>query len=276
LPEEEDINMTVDEALAIAETVLGDEQLNDVQELIFRQCWNGRCSYEAISKLCRYDDEYIKKIAAQLWKQLSDGFGEKVKKNNLQTIINRYARRQNIILPRTQVVGVNLSGANLSGARILFANLSETDSFQDLRKATIKSNGENIIKSEPRDYEDRDSNAPKKNYQWQGLNLHSEAQIKIAETLDRASITFIANPQLRLTQCQERENPQGDFMIIYQNQIGLLNIDEEDRHQEIIDESENSDFNPSDIHLIKHYNINQCTEQPDEVVQDFLERLSHS
>ena len=51
--------MTVDEALAIAETVLNGECLNDVQELIFRQCWSGRCSYEEIAKLSKYDDEYL-------------------------------------------------------------------------------------------------------------------------------------------------------------------------------------------------------------------------
>jgi len=47
--------MTVDEALAIVETVLeDDEQLNDVQELIFKQCWEGRQSYEEIAKLSKY------------------------------------------------------------------------------------------------------------------------------------------------------------------------------------------------------------------------------
>ncbi|MEG4342088.1 hypothetical protein QUB70_02200 [Microcoleus sp. A003_D6] len=71
--------MTVDEALAIVETVLDDdEQLNDVQELIFRQCWEGRHSYEEISQLSQYNDEYIKALAAKLWKQLSDAFDEKV------------------------------------------------------------------------------------------------------------------------------------------------------------------------------------------------------
>jgi hypothetical protein len=49
--------MTVDEAIAIAETVLDGEDLNDVQELIFRQCWEGRHSYEEISQLSQYNDE---------------------------------------------------------------------------------------------------------------------------------------------------------------------------------------------------------------------------
>ena len=73
--------MTVDEALAIVETVLDDdEQLNDVQELIFKQSWEGRQSYEEIAKLSKYDDEYIKATGYKLWKLLSDAFKEKVKK----------------------------------------------------------------------------------------------------------------------------------------------------------------------------------------------------
>ncbi|MEK0187828.1 pentapeptide repeat-containing protein, partial [Microcoleus anatoxicus] len=129
--------MTVDEAIAIAETVLDGEGLNDVQELIFRQCWEGRCSYEEISQLSQYNDEYIKALAAKLWKQLSEAFDEKVKKNNLRSVFKRYLRRHQVTLHRTQVIGVNLSGANLSGARLSFANLSESDSSADLHGAIL-------------------------------------------------------------------------------------------------------------------------------------------
>jgi hypothetical protein len=109
--------MTVDEALAIVETVLeDDEQLNDVQELIFKQCWEGRQSYEEIAKFSKYDDEYIKAAGYKLWKLLSDAFDEKVKKSNIKAVIKRYLRRHQVTLHRTQVIGVNLSGANLSGA----------------------------------------------------------------------------------------------------------------------------------------------------------------
>lgn len=73
--------MTVDEALAIVETVLDDdEQLNDVQELIFKQSWEGRYSYEEMAEFSKYDDEYIKSAGAKLWKLLSEAFDEKVKK----------------------------------------------------------------------------------------------------------------------------------------------------------------------------------------------------
>lgn len=74
--------MTVDEALASAETLLNGEGLNDVQEIIFRQCWEGRQSYQKMAKLSKYDDEYIKAAGYKLWKLLSEAFDEKGKKQS--------------------------------------------------------------------------------------------------------------------------------------------------------------------------------------------------
>jgi hypothetical protein len=119
--------MNVDEALAIAETALNDTRLNDVQEFIFRQCWKGRQSYDEMAKLSQYDDEYIKYVAAQLWKKLSKAFGEKVKKNNLHSVLKRYLRRHQLALQRNQAIEVNLSGARVS---ISGTNLSVTKSLK--------------------------------------------------------------------------------------------------------------------------------------------------
>ncbi len=166
--------MTVDEAIAIAETLLDGEGLNDVQELIFRQCWEGRHSYEEISQLSQYNDEYIKALAAKLWKQLSEAFDEKVKKNNLRSVFKRYLRRNQVTLHRTQVIGVNLSGANLSGARISFANLSESDSSTDLQGATISDYNtvsDGIIKAEDAHNQGFLSSTKERIYYWNDLRF---------------------------------------------------------------------------------------------------------
>ena len=121
--------MKDDEALALVETVLEDERLNNVQELIFRQCWEGRHSYQEIAQVAGYDYEYIKATGAKLWKLLTEAFGEKVKKSNLQSVLKRYLRRHHITLQRNKITGFNLSRSNLSGYSILFANI-ESDSCQ--------------------------------------------------------------------------------------------------------------------------------------------------
>jgi hypothetical protein len=165
--------MTADEALALAEAALGDDRLNDVQEFIFRQCWEGRYSYEEIAKLSQYDDEYIRAAAAKLWKLLSEAVGEKVKKSNLQSVLKRYARRNQVTVHREQVIGVNLSGANLTGARLLFSNLSESEvdyraEIRDIIAVDNKKQGDTIRPSEQGNNPGSQSPPEGESYSWNG------------------------------------------------------------------------------------------------------------
>ena len=58
--------MNADEALAIAETVLDEEApRNDVQELVVRECWQGRRSDEAIANVSGDEKEYLKSTGAK-------------------------------------------------------------------------------------------------------------------------------------------------------------------------------------------------------------------
>lgn len=276
--------MTVDEALAIAETLLDGEGLNDVQELIFRQCWSGRCSYQEIAQLSKYDDEYIKSVAAKLWKQLSDAFEEKVKKNNLQSVFKRYLQRNQINLHRTQEIKVNLRGANLSGStlnlaslsgtRLLFTNFSEAASCQeDLDQALLPNNNTNsleeIIQSEE-DYQQTGDNS-EKIYVWNDLHFYYEEQIKIAEALDRANILFFPNAKARLTTSEGRQNQEANFLIFHQGKWGILELSHPDA---VKDEERDRFFETHGIHIIYYCNCSRCNEEPDRVVQEFLDILS--
>ncbi|MCL1471169.1 pentapeptide repeat-containing protein [Argonema antarcticum] len=284
--------MTVDEALAIAETVLDGECLNDVEYLIFRQCWQGRCSYEEIAKLSKYDDEYIKSVAAKLWKQLSDAFEEKVKKNNLQSVFKRYLRRNQISLHRTQEIEVNLSGANLSGAtlnlaslsgtRLLFTNFSEAVSCQeDLEQALLPDSNTNspeeIIESEEEDNQQTHSNSQEKIYLWNDLHFYYEEQIKIAEALDRANIFFFPNAKARLTTPEGRQNQEPNFLIFHQGKWGILELSHPDRAkaEERVAKrvARHRLFETHGIRIIHYCDCNRCNEEPDRVVQEFLEIL---
>ena len=267
--------MTVDEAIAIAETVLDGEGLNDVQELIFRQCWEGRCSYEEISQLSQYNDEYIKALAAKLWKQLSEAFDEKVKKNNLRSVFKRYLRRHQVKLHRTQVIGVNLSGANLNGARILFANLSESDSSADLHGAIISDNktaSDEIIKPENGHNQGILSNPKERIYYWNDLRFHSQEQVKIAEALDRANTLFFPNSKARLTTPAGRQNQEPDFLIFHQGKWGILEISHPDTEK---DETRDRLFASHGISIIHYCEAERCREDADRIVQEFLDILSH-
>lgn len=83
--------MTADEALAILDQVLQQGRLNDIQELIFRHCWQG-LTYTEIAETAGYDAGYIKDVGSKLWQLLSEALGEKISKGTVQAVLKRQAR----------------------------------------------------------------------------------------------------------------------------------------------------------------------------------------
>ncbi len=271
--------MTVDEALAIVEMTLDYTRLNKVQELVFRQSWDG-LSYGEIAKNNGYQYDYIKAAGYELWKLLSEALGEKVKRDNLKSVLKRYSQRNKVNLQRNIVIEVNLSGANLSrvnlsGAR-LFANLNEAEYVQtDLDKIINPAPKTELGKDE--DSQEIQSNSEGKVYDWNGLNFHSPAQVKIAEALDRTGILFIPNSQMRLTTPEGRQNQQANFLIFHQGKLGILEVGNETSSQDnLADEIRTISLIASGIYICKQYSFTQCHEQPDEVVQEFLDILSQT
>jgi hypothetical protein len=259
--------MTVDEALTIAEIALNYDRLNKIQEIVFRQSWE-RQSYKEIAASTEYEYDYIKDAGAKLWKLLSKALEEKVKKDNLKSVLKRYLRRSQVNLQRNLTIEVNLSGANLSGANLsgarLFANLNEADYVQtDLDKKITADSDTKLSNSE-------------NEIDWNGFCFHSDAQVKIAEILDRISTLFIPNSQLRLATPAGRQNQQADFLIFHQNKLGMLKIDSESSHQNATEDEMCGLSVDSGICLVKHYDATRCSEQPDIVVQEFLEILTQA
>ena len=197
---------------------------------------------------------------------LSKALEEKVKKDNLKSVLKRYLRRSQVNLQRNLTIevnltGTNLSGANLSGAR-LFANLNEADYGQADLDKTINADSETELYN------------LEKEINWNGFCFHSDAQVKIAEILDRTSTLFIPNSQLRLATPAGRQNVEADFLIFHQNKLGMLKIDRESSHQNTTEDEMCRLSIDSGICLVKHYDATRCSEQPDLVVQEFLEILS--
>ncbi len=272
--------MTAEEALAIVETVLDDdEQLNDVQELIFKQCWEGRHSYEAIAKLSQYDDEYIQAAGYKLWKLLSEAFEEKGKKNNIKAVIKRYLRRLQVNSQRNQLIGINLSGADLSGSILCFANnLNGANSYPANLDNAIKADQtksdswDEKIQDEKGNHEGIESKSEEHLYHWNNLCFRCEEQVKIAEALDRANIFFFPNSQARLTTPEGRQNQEPDFLIFHQGKLGILQIWHPDTEK---DEERDRDFASAGICTIYYCQAHRCSQEADRVVQEFLELLTH-
>ncbi len=283
--------MTVDEALALVETVLDYDRLNRVQELVFRESWEGR-SYTEIAKSSGYEADYLKDTGAKLWKLLSKALGEEVKKNNLQSVLKRYLRRTQVNSQRNLTIKVNLSGANLSGANLrgagLFANLYEADWHSRNPGKTIvpDENTKSSRKIIPTEYEPNEEiqpNSEEGSLYWNGWRLRSPEEVKIAEALDRAGILFFPNSRARLTTPEGRQNQDFDFLICHEGKLGILGV----WHQDATTEEERVShsvealqqlrlFKEHGIQIIQHYDASLCSEQPDRVVREFMEILSQA
>ncbi|MBD3883176.1 hypothetical protein IFO70_15530 [Phormidium tenue FACHB-886] len=83
--------MTADEALALLDILLQQEHLNDIQEQIFRHCWEGE-TYADMAERMGYDAGYIKDTGAKLWQFLSEALGERITKSNVQSVLKRQTR----------------------------------------------------------------------------------------------------------------------------------------------------------------------------------------
>ncbi|MCC3601934.1 MAG: AAA family ATPase [Microcoleus sp. PH2017_29_MFU_D_A] len=85
--------MTAQEAIALIDHLLQSankqQKLTDIQSLVFLETWEGH-SYQEIADRLNYEHDSIKHIGAKLWCNLSKIIGEKVSKNNLQTVLRHY------------------------------------------------------------------------------------------------------------------------------------------------------------------------------------------
>ena len=85
--------MTGSEAIALVTKLLGNGRLKEVQKLVFSESWDGK-KYSDIGIEKGYDLGYIKDVGSELWRSLSRTLNQKVTKNNLRGVLERYAQQQ--------------------------------------------------------------------------------------------------------------------------------------------------------------------------------------
>lgn len=117
-------------------------------------------------------------------------------------------------------------------------------------------------------------NAPQ---EWEGFYFRSKAEIKIAEALDRAGVLFYPNSKARLTKAQVRINKESDFLVFQAGKFGILEVDGREWHQTAADDHERDRlFKRYGIRVIERFDATRCWNEPDKVVEEFLEILSHA
>ena len=84
--------MNAGEVISVLERILNPLSLSNVQDLVFRQSWEG-LTYPEIAERFGYSVDYIKDVGSKLWRLLSEKLGERVSKCNFRPVIRRVVQR---------------------------------------------------------------------------------------------------------------------------------------------------------------------------------------
>ena len=185
----------------------------------------------------------------------------------------------------TNLSGARLSGADLSGADLYKANLTGADlSRANLRDANLTGVDLSGAILTDADFQgaiiSHDHNqglgAEK---EWNELGFRSNAEIKIAAALDARGVMFFPNCKARITTPQGRQNREPDFLVCYQGNLGILEVDAEPwqpASSTALDHERDRHFKFQGIRVVEHYDAIACLDDPDTVVEEFLAILSNA
>ena len=93
------VHLDGQQAVRLIDRVLAQSQhqkLNDLQSTILLGIWVGS-TYRSIADRTSYDLDYIKQIAAKLWKLLSPLLGDNICKSNIKSALERYQESIDIV-----------------------------------------------------------------------------------------------------------------------------------------------------------------------------------
>jgi uncharacterized protein YjbI with pentapeptide repeats len=182
------------------------------------------------------------------------------------------------------LTNANLSGANIDGTILAYQKVSEELQrenqqlierikilkFQLIQQKLIQQKSKQDLTKAS----NQGINAPN---EWKGFYFRSQAEIKIAEALDRAKVLFYPNSKARLNKEGVRINKESDFLVFQAGKFGILEVDGREWHQIAADDHERDRlFKRYGIRVIERFDASRCWNEPDKVVQEFLEILSQA
>lgn len=113
---------------------------------------------------------------------------------------------------------------------------------------------------------------------WNNLRFRSKTEVKIAEALEKEKILFFPNCKARLG-FTERQNLEPDFLICHKGKLGILEIDGSPYHPATRSAHEHKRdrlFLAHGISLVQRFDANECYENPENVVKQFLYLLTQN
>jgi very-short-patch-repair endonuclease len=114
---------------------------------------------------------------------------------------------------------------------------------------------------------------------WKNLRFRSESEVRVAQALDKLDVLFLPNCKARLGIHTNRQNREADFLICFEGKWGILEVDGEPFHppsRTSQDHDRDRLFRSHSIIVVEHFDANECYQNPDSVVQKFLEILKRA
>lgn len=92
------MGISINTALALVQQILKQSKLTEVQEAVFRGVWMRQSYQEIINAAAEngyyYSLGHLKNTGSDLWQTLTEALGERVTKNNLPEVLDRYQEQQ--------------------------------------------------------------------------------------------------------------------------------------------------------------------------------------
>lgn len=119
----------------------------------------------------------------------------------------------------------------------------------------------------------------KRTHIWMNLRFRSQSEIKIAQSLDEASVFFLPNCMGRLGSKPQRKNREADFLVCQNGKWGILEVDGEPFHppsRTVHDHERDRLFKMHGVRIVEHFDADRCYNEPNKVVREFLRILASS
>ncbi len=114
---------------------------------------------------------------------------------------------------------------------------------------------------------------------WKNLRFRSQSEVRIAQTLDHMDVLFLPNCMARLGSAAGRRNREADFLICYEGEWGILEVDGEPFHpptRTVEDHERDRLFRSHGILVVEHFDASECYKNPEKVVETFLKILKRA
>jgi hypothetical protein len=111
---------------------------------------------------------------------------------------------------------------------------------------------------------------------WHGMAFRSQAELRVAEALERAGVVFFPNARGRVgVTADARETREPDFIVIAEGRFGILEVDGSDYHDGNAAQDHERDrcFRHHGVPVLERFPAKRCFDMPDDVVAEFLRLL---